>query len=114
MISPCLDQYVVLVLISELVEKLPNVFARLHEQFWALQARAAGVRCGDGVGAGGRKHIQHLIDMEAVSVEECMKKCPTLQIRPMRTTRYRQVTHTQWLDTPLLSAHVDISTGIVG
>lgn len=55
------------------------------------QARAAGVRCGDGVGAGGRKHIQHLINMGAVSLEEAMKRCPTLQVRPMRTGRYRQV-----------------------
>ena len=30
----------------------------------ALQARAAGIRCGDGVGAGGRANIQHLKNMK--------------------------------------------------
>lgn len=43
------------------------------------------------MGAQGRKHIQHLINMGAVSLEEAMRRCPDLQIRPMRTTRYRQV-----------------------
>ena len=56
-----------------------------------MQARAAGVRCGDGVGAAGRTQIHHLVKMGAVSVEEALKRCPGLQIRPMRTDRYRQV-----------------------
>lgn len=56
-----------------------------------MQARAAGVKCGDGVGDAGRASIQRLKDMGAVSLAEAKRKCPALQIRPMRTDRYRQV-----------------------
>ena len=62
-----------------------------HRSGVRAQARAAGVRCGDGVGAAGRAHIKHLIDMGAVSLEQALQRCPTLQVRPMRTDRYRQV-----------------------
>ncbi|GAB4815205.1 hypothetical protein N2152v2_002251, partial [Parachlorella kessleri] len=54
-------------------------------------ARAAGIRCGDGAGAGGRTHVPHLRAMGAASLEECRRRCPGLQVRPMRTDRYRQV-----------------------
>ncbi|KAK9867449.1 hypothetical protein WJX84_000515 [Apatococcus fuscideae] len=57
----------------------------------SYEARAAGVKCGDGVGEAGRASIQRLKDMGAVSLAEAKKKCPALQIRPMRTDRYRQV-----------------------
>ena len=57
----------------------------------SMQARAAGVKCGDGVGEAGRASIQRLKDMGAVSLAEAKRKCPALQIRPMRTDRYRQV-----------------------
>jgi nucleotidyltransferase/DNA polymerase involved in DNA repair len=40
----------------------------------SYEARAAGVRCGDGVGAGGRAAIQHLKDMQAVSEEEARRR----------------------------------------
>ena len=56
-----------------------------------MQARAGGVKCGDGVGDAGRASIQRLKDMGAVSLAEAKRKCPALQIRPMRTDRYRQV-----------------------
>jgi nucleotidyltransferase/DNA polymerase involved in DNA repair len=41
----------------------------------SYEARAAGVRCGDGVGAGGRAVLQHLKDMGAVSEEEARRRC---------------------------------------
>lgn len=40
----------------------------------SYEARAAGVRCGDGVGAQGRAVIQHLKDMGAVSEEEARRR----------------------------------------
>ncbi|KAK9826961.1 hypothetical protein WJX74_001872 [Apatococcus lobatus] len=57
----------------------------------SYEARAEGIRCGDGVGDAGRASIQRLKDMGAVSLAEAKRKCPALQIRPMRTDRYRQV-----------------------
>jgi hypothetical protein len=40
----------------------------------SYEARAAGVRCGDGVGAGGRAAIARLQDMGAVSAEEAARR----------------------------------------
>lgn len=40
----------------------------------SYEARAAGVRCGDGVGAGGRTNISRLKDMGAVSAEEAIRR----------------------------------------
>jgi nucleotidyltransferase/DNA polymerase involved in DNA repair len=40
----------------------------------SYEARAACVRCGDGVGAGGRAALQHLKDMQAVSEEEARRR----------------------------------------
>lgn len=57
----------------------------------SYEARAAGVRCGDGAGAGGRAHVPHLVQMGAVSLEEAQRTCPGLVVKPMRTSRYRQV-----------------------
>ncbi|KAK9807873.1 hypothetical protein WJX72_011771 [[Myrmecia] bisecta] len=57
----------------------------------SYEARAAGVRCGDGVGAGGRSNIKWLQEVGAVSMEEAKRRCPGLVVRPMRTERYRQV-----------------------
>lgn len=45
-----------------------------------LQARAAGIRCGDGAGAGGRANVPHLVAMGAMSLEECRRRCPGLQV----------------------------------
>ncbi|KAG2491453.1 hypothetical protein HYH03_010239 [Edaphochlamys debaryana] len=57
----------------------------------SYEAKAAGVRCGDGVGAGGRASIPHLKAMGAVSMAEARRRCPGLVVRPMRTERYRRV-----------------------
>jgi hypothetical protein len=57
----------------------------------SYEARAAGIRCGDGVGAAGRSQIARLRDMGAVSVAEACRRCPGLVVKPMRTDRYRQV-----------------------
>ncbi|KAL4422612.1 hypothetical protein ABPG75_008809 [Micractinium tetrahymenae] len=57
----------------------------------SYEARAAGIRCGDGAGAAGRAAIPHLQRMQAASVEECRRRCPGLQVRPMRTDRCREV-----------------------
>ncbi|GLI59531.1 hypothetical protein VaNZ11_001423, partial [Volvox africanus] len=57
----------------------------------SYEARAAGIRCGDGVGAGGRASIPYLKAMGAVSRAEAQRRCPGLVIRPMRTERYRRV-----------------------
>jgi nucleotidyltransferase/DNA polymerase involved in DNA repair len=57
----------------------------------SYEAKAAGVRKGDGVGAGGRSNIQSLKDSGAVSAEEARRRCPGLVVRPMRTERYREV-----------------------
>lgn len=56
-----------------------------------VQARAAGVRCGDGVGDAGRISIAWLKEIGAVSLAEAQRRCPGLQVRPMRPDRYRQV-----------------------
>ncbi|KAL4854768.1 DNA polymerase iota [Chlorella vulgaris] len=56
----------------------------------SYEARAAGIRCGDGAGAAGRAAVPHLVRMQATSLEECRRRCPGLQVRPMRTDRYRQ------------------------
>eukprot|EP00884_Botryococcus_braunii_P008015 jgi/Botrbrau1/17214/Bobra.0620s0004.1 len=55
------------------------------------EARAAGIRCGDGVGDAGRAAIAWLRERGALSIQEALQRCPTLVIRPMRTDRYRQV-----------------------
>ncbi len=55
------------------------------------QARAHGIRCGDGVGAGGRAAIPHLIAMQAKSIHQAQQQCPGLVVLPMRTSRYREV-----------------------
>ncbi|GLC37395.1 hypothetical protein PLESTM_000579000 [Pleodorina starrii] len=57
----------------------------------SYEARAAGIRCGDGVGAGGRASIPYLRAMGAVSMAEAQVRCPDLVVRPMRTERYRRV-----------------------
>ena len=43
------------------------------------------------MGAAGRSNIQTLIDMKAISLAEAKQRCPNLAVRPMRTTRYREV-----------------------
>ena len=48
----------------------------------SAEARAAGVRKGDGVGAGGRAVIQALREMGAVSAAEARRRCPGLVVRP--------------------------------
>ena len=48
----------------------------------SAEARAAGVRKGDGVGAGGRAGIQALREMGAVSAAEARRRCPGLVVRP--------------------------------
>eukprot|EP00892_Ulva_mutabilis_P005511 jgi/Ulvmu1/3331/UM155_0014.1 len=55
----------------------------------SYEAKAAGVKKGDGVGAGGLASIPHLQKIGAVSMEEARRKCPGLQVLPMRTDRYR-------------------------
>eukprot|EP00961_Rhodomonas_salina_P013654 182951-Rhodomonas_salina.1 len=62
----------------------------------SYEAKAKGIRKGDGVGAGGRaaaaagcERLKGLV--ARVSREEALHMCPDLQIRPMRTHRYRQV-----------------------
>ncbi|GFR42034.1 hypothetical protein Agub_g2851, partial [Astrephomene gubernaculifera] len=57
----------------------------------SYEARAAGVRCGDGVGAGGRAAIPHLKAMGSLSLAAARRRCPSLVVRPMRVERYRQV-----------------------
>eukprot|EP00775_Hariotina_reticulata_P008320 gene8320-8505_t len=57
----------------------------------SYEARAAGVRPGDGVGPGGRAALQHLKDIGAVSEAEAKRRCPGLVVLPMRPWRYRQV-----------------------
>lgn len=62
----------------------------------SYEARAKGVRCGDGVGRFGRQEIAHLREMGAVSEEEAKARCPGLVVLPMRTDRYRQVSSPVW------------------
>lgn len=57
----------------------------------SYEARAAGVRCGDGVGDKGRAEIPHLVEMKAVSAAEARQRCPGLVVLPMRVERYRAV-----------------------
>ncbi|KAL4530823.1 hypothetical protein Ndes2526B_g09198 [Nannochloris sp. 'desiccata'] len=57
----------------------------------SYEARAAGIRCGDGAGAAGRAVISHLAAMKARSVEECKLACPGLVVRGMRPQRYREL-----------------------
>jgi DNA polymerase iota len=57
----------------------------------SYEAREAGIRCGDGAGGGGRVGVQHLVEMGARSVKECLAACPGLVIKPMRPQRYRQM-----------------------
>ena len=57
----------------------------------SYEAKARGVRKGDGVGAGGRANIEHLKRMGARSEAEARASCPDLIVRPMRTSRYREV-----------------------
>ena len=54
------------------------------------EAKAAGLRKGDGVGAQGRAQIERLVQMGSISLDECREKCPGLAVRPMRTDRYRE------------------------
>ena len=56
-------------------------------------AKATGLRKGDGVGKGGRASIAHLRNMKppSRSVPECHALCANLQVLPMRTDRYREV-----------------------
>ena len=51
----------------------------------------AGIKKGDGVGAGGRAGIPHLIEIGAISLQEARQRCPGLAVLPMRTARYRKV-----------------------
>jgi nucleotidyltransferase/DNA polymerase involved in DNA repair len=63
----------------------------------SYEARAAGIRCGDGVGAAGRSQIARLKEMGSVSVAEACRRCPGLVVKQMRTDRYRQVGGRTWL-----------------
>ncbi|KAK3259590.1 hypothetical protein CYMTET_31418, partial [Cymbomonas tetramitiformis] len=57
----------------------------------SYEAQACGVRKGDGVGDAGRASIPKLQEIGAVSLEEAQRRCPNLQVRPMRADRYREV-----------------------
>eukprot|EP00965_Chrysotila_dentata_P167573 5533892-Pleurochrysis_carterae.AAC.4 len=54
------------------------------------EAKAAGLRKGDGVGDRGRAAIAHLREMGSISLAEANAKCPGLIVLPMRVERYRQ------------------------
>lgn len=56
-----------------------------------MQARAKGIRCGDGVGDAGRAAIPWLKERGALSMEEARQRCLGLRVLPMRTDRYREV-----------------------
>ena len=56
----------------------------------SAEAKAAGLRKGDGVGARGRSEIDFLRRMGSMGVVECHVKCPGLVVLPMRTDRYRE------------------------
>lgn len=56
----------------------------------SAEAKAAGLRKGDGVGDRGRAAIPHLVEMGSMSIDECRRRCPGLIVLPMRTTRYRE------------------------
>lgn len=55
------------------------------------EAKAGGIRKGDGVGAQGRANIGFLVEMKSMSLDECRRRCPQLVIKPMRVDRYREV-----------------------
>lgn len=57
----------------------------------SYEARAHGIRCGDGAGAQGRASIPHLRAMKAKSIDECKQACPGLIVKTMRPERYREV-----------------------
>ena len=54
------------------------------------EARACGLRPGDGAGYRGRHEIESLREMQSVSKAEAKQKCPELVILPMRPDRYRE------------------------
>ena len=56
----------------------------------SAEAKAAGLRKGDGVGAQGRAHIAHLVEMRSIGLAEARRKCPGLTVLPMRVERYRE------------------------
>ena len=56
----------------------------------SAEAKAFGLRKGDGVGARGRAQIDSLIRMNSMGLAECRRRCPGLIIKPMRVDRYRE------------------------
>ena len=54
------------------------------------EAKACGLRKGDGVGAQGRRQIRSLVEMQSVSISEAKRRCPGLVVLPMRMERYRE------------------------
>ena len=56
----------------------------------SAEAKAFGLRKGDGVGARGRAQIDSLIRMGSMGLAECRRRCPGLIIKPMRVDRYRE------------------------
>eukprot|EP00942_MAST-04A_sp_MAST-4A-sp1_P000696 g696.t1 len=54
-------------------------------------ARLAGVRKGDGIGAGGQKALDHFKNRPDALMGEVLKRCPDLIVLPMDTIWYRQV-----------------------
>ena len=54
----------------------------------SVEAKAAGIRKGDGVGERGRRSIAALVAMGSISTAEARARCAGLVIRPMRTDRY--------------------------
>ena len=57
----------------------------------SYEAKARGIQKGDGVGKQGIANIKNLQDIGAVPLEKALERCPGLQVRPMRTDRYREV-----------------------
>ena len=74
----------------------------------SYEAKAAGIRKGDGVGAGGRRNIARLAGR--LSLDVAMQRCPELQVKPMRTDRYRAIAAQI---KALLVRHVGRAGGIV-
>ncbi len=54
-------------------------------------ARLAGVRKGDGIGAGGQKALEHFKNRPDALMGEVLKRCPDLVVLPMDTIWYRKV-----------------------
>eukprot|EP00964_Phaeocystis_antarctica_P094729 scaffold61370_cov54-Phaeocystis_antarctica.AAC.1 len=54
----------------------------------SAEAKAAGIRKGDGVGERGRRSIAALVAMGSIGTAEARVRCAGLVIRPMRTDRY--------------------------